>query len=331
MAVRRDLKHTQIANEGFGMDSVEMRGVADRALLQETQQMIGGGPISVGRLDGRAQHLLVNLKPAFTQVGNGDRLETQSCRGADFKLGVDLRRQLFGGLAIGADARASALTIFVVAEVLDETAPISLNLADAERDALLGHECLRESSRHKTPQTGSPEDTSAMKKPARQALMSRRPTNKRRGGIHLGDRRKLRPIPAIQKLETKFFQAAFDGKYVWMAGSRSNGSPVVLALDPKSEQVWQTTGADDLPQPTEEEALATRLVPFEVAAIELGRAWVAIASFNPDKGKLEAKVIHEARETDSTFETNLNSSSTITFQPSYVVAVGNPKSAIIRC
>jgi hypothetical protein len=57
-----------------------------------------------------------------------------------------------GRLIVGPDARPVTLALLVVAEIPHLAAEIALNLADAERFGLAGHDILRESSRHKTPQ-----------------------------------------------------------------------------------------------------------------------------------------------------------------------------------
>lgn len=159
----------QEADKFLGMHCMELRRVSNRAFLQKSEQMIGRGPITVDRLDRGAKHLFVMLQPVIPQIGNGDRLEAERCRSADFELGIDLGGHLLGGFAVGTDARAPAAIVFMVAEVPDPVAKIGLNTTDAKRRRLARHESLRESSRYKTPQrtpqTGNSETISEMQKP----------------------------------------------------------------------------------------------------------------------------------------------------------------------
>jgi hypothetical protein len=53
-------------------------------------------------------------------------------------LGVRLRGQQVGGLAVGADPRAPSLAVLVVTEIPDLAAEIGLDADDAETDALAG-------------------------------------------------------------------------------------------------------------------------------------------------------------------------------------------------
>jgi hypothetical protein len=121
----------------------------------------------------------------WLKVGNGDRLEAQRCRGADFELSIDLRRQLLGGILVSSDTWAPPGTLFVVAQIPDFAAEIRLDFADAKRRFAFGHVILRESSRYKTPQTlpqtGSSEELSERQRPTCQQVMTHRPADQRRG------------------------------------------------------------------------------------------------------------------------------------------------------
>jgi hypothetical protein len=54
------------------------------------------------------------LEPALAQLRDGQGLEAQRRRGAEFELGVDLSGQLPGGLAFGPDPGAAALAVVVI-------------------------------------------------------------------------------------------------------------------------------------------------------------------------------------------------------------------------
>src|SRR6266545_389271 len=107
--------------------------------------------------------------------------ELRAAGGADFELGVDPGGELACYLAVGADAGPVTRAVFVVAEIPDAASAVGLDLADAERNRLLGPDILRESSRHKTPQTGISEEASERQRPMCQAVMTHRPAGKRRG------------------------------------------------------------------------------------------------------------------------------------------------------
>src|SRR5262249_58839184 len=102
------------------------------------------GAVAVKGLDGGAGYLLGVRQPAPPQLGDRDGLEAEGRAGADFELSVDLGGELPCGLPVGADAGPVPLAVFVVAEVPDAAAEVGLDLADAERDRLLGHVILRE-------------------------------------------------------------------------------------------------------------------------------------------------------------------------------------------
>src|SRR6266849_1447977 len=146
--------------------------------------MIGGRAVTGNGVQRRPQHLLVLLEPLLAEVADGNGFKAQDGRGADFELAIDLCGQLPGGFLVGADARSMALTMLVVAQIPDPAPEVGKHLANAERFGL-GHVILRESSRHKTPQTppqtGSSEELSERQKPMCQALVTHRPTGKRRG------------------------------------------------------------------------------------------------------------------------------------------------------
>ena len=115
--------------------------------------MVGGGAVAVDGVDRRAQHLLVVVQPPTPEFGDGDRLEAQRRRGADFELGVDLGGQLPRRRDVRTDAGTVPFAVLVVAQVPDLVAAVAADFADAERRKGAGHGLLRESSRHKTPQT----------------------------------------------------------------------------------------------------------------------------------------------------------------------------------
>ncbi len=124
----------------------------------------------------------------------------------------------------------------------------------------------------------------------------------------------------------------FDGKYVW--ASTMGADPKVGATgwlltvtDPTTGRTWDLTKADGLPEsPPQTEVQWRSAFPLAVAPLgpgrvcvvgSLGRAWVAVLTFDPAKGGA-AKVIHEAREAADRQEKDQWKSPTVAFFPGSV-------------
>ena len=109
---------------------------------------------------------------------------------------------------------------------------------------------------------------------------------------------------------------------------------MLLILDPKSEKVWEVTGADGLPQPPNEQLRANVPKSLLVAPLgpgracvagSYGRAWVAIVSFDREKEKATVKIIHEAREAQNSDDSAQGATTTVDFQPGFMITLnGRP-------
>jgi hypothetical protein len=64
--VWRHFQPPQVADERFGFRKPELRRVADRVLVQEPEQVVGGGPVPVDRVDRRPQDVLVVVDPPLS-------------------------------------------------------------------------------------------------------------------------------------------------------------------------------------------------------------------------------------------------------------------------
>jgi hypothetical protein len=149
--VRRNSDEAKVLNELRSMSHGEQSGLADRASVEKSKEVVGGGSIAVDRVDRRPPDLVVVFEPAGPQSGNANRLKTESGRGAGFEFLIDLGGELPGRAPVGADARPAALAVFEETEVPDSVAEIASHFSDAER---LGarHAILRDPSCHKVPQ-----------------------------------------------------------------------------------------------------------------------------------------------------------------------------------
>jgi hypothetical protein len=163
MPVRRHVDGAKVAHELLGVSGLEQGSVACRAQCQEQEQVIGRGPVPMDGLNRRPHDLFVVFEPASAQVRDGNRLEAEHGRGADFKLTVDLGGELTCGDPVRTNPGPAAAAVFVITEVPNAAAEKGGDLADAERFCR-GHDILREPSRHKTPQkapqTGVSEEVS---------------------------------------------------------------------------------------------------------------------------------------------------------------------------
>jgi hypothetical protein len=118
----------------------------------------------------------------------------------------------------------------------------------------------------------------------------------------------------------------FDGKYVWAAMPELGRNPVLLALDPASEKVWELHASDGFPRAPEKEladksaaatVMAAALEPGRacLAGSFLGRAWVGVCTLDATAGKGLVKVIHEARDAQdrADYDQWNSASATVTF------------------
>ncbi len=85
-----------------------------------------------------------------------------------------------------------------------------------------------------------------------------------------------------------------DGKYVWVASP--DPARFLAVIDPQSERIWKFTADDGLPPMGGQNGAAVAPLGQGRVCVAgyFGRAWCAVASFDPQKGK-SLKVIHEAR------------------------------------
>jgi hypothetical protein len=149
------------------MGGLKLGRVSNGPPGKELEQVVSRGPVSLDRLDGRPENLLVVLQPMGPKVRDRHRLEAEGGWRTGLELPINLPRELAGRNPVGADAGAAALPLVMVTEIPDAAAEEAGHMTDAERIDLR-HAVLKESSRHKTPQmapqTGIPEDVSEWQK-----------------------------------------------------------------------------------------------------------------------------------------------------------------------
>jgi len=125
----------------------------------------------------------------------------------------------------------------------------------------------------------------------------------------------------------------FDGKYVWASVCVFTRNPILLAIDPGTEKVWELSAPDGLPLAPEKELaeksvhtnlMVTGLEPGRVCLVGhfLGRSWIGIGTL--DAGKATVKVFHEAREAQERTDTDQWKKATVTFNPTFLFTLDGP-------
>ena len=79
------------------------------------EDVVGGRPVAVDRMDGRAEDVFVVFEPEPPESGHGYASKARGGRGPDDELGVYLGRELFGDAFVWPHPRAVAAAVFVVA------------------------------------------------------------------------------------------------------------------------------------------------------------------------------------------------------------------------
>src|ERR1700752_2556967 len=121
------------------MGDLQMRSMPNGMILQEAEEVLGGGSVAVDGPDRRPQNLFMVTKPPLPQGRDSDGLKAQCCWGADLELGVDLGGELPYRFFVAADTRPTSFTVFVVAEVPNFAAEIALDIADAKGQGFGSH------------------------------------------------------------------------------------------------------------------------------------------------------------------------------------------------
>lgn len=103
---------------------------------------------------------------------------------------------------------------------------------------------------------------------------------------------------------TWILSAFYDGRYLWLTARPDKEAPLIVVIDPKSEQTWTLTekdglplvGPKDVPAPfAEHRVQGSPLGPGKVClAGGFGRGWVALVTFDP-AGHHKVNVILEAK------------------------------------
>ena len=127
--------------------------------------------------------------------------------------------------------------------------------------------------------------------------------------------------------------ACYDGKYAWVPASFPLKLPRLLVVDPPSGKVTEVTKEHGLPEgpiPVNFQPMiaAAPLSPGKALLVgTFGQTWLAIATFDPDKGP-SVKVIHECVEQAVAGDEQQWKSAKVAFQPQYAAALsGRPEGA----
>ena len=106
---------------------------------------------------------------------------------------------------------------------------------------------------------------------------------------------KLKRIYHSDERFFNFVGVCYDGKYIW--APVKHPEPMVLVIDPVSEQIWTLTANDDKLPPMTGYAVAA---PLDIGRVLLsggfGRAWIADVTFDPARGRANVNVFFTAHE-----------------------------------
>lgn len=126
----------------------------------------------------------------------------------------------------------------------------------------------------------------------------------------------------------------YDGRLVWAAIDRHLAPPVLLAIGPRSAQVWQFSASDGLPDIKRAADGANNTNFYAVAPISPGKAcvagffgktWLAVATVD-DSGRKSVQIFHEAREAFDRESKTQPLDTAVAFQPSYMLALADASS-----
>jgi len=148
-----------------------------------------------------------------------------------------------------------------------------------------------------------------------------------------GKIRSVWSAPAGTPIGLGFPAVCFDGKYVWATMCLDARNPILLAIDPGTEKVWELGAADGLPLAPEKELtekltrtdlMVTGLEPGRVCLVGhfLGRSWIGIGTLEAGKGTV--KVFHEAREAQDLVNADQWKKATVTFNPTFLFTLDGP-------
>lgn len=125
----------------------------------------------------------------------------------------------------------------------------------------------------------------------------------------------------------------YDGRFVWATLDVHLGKPPrLLAIDPLSEQAWEFSVADGLPDIKRAGDGANHTQFYAVAPIGpgkiclagyFGKTWLAIATVD-NGGRKSVKILHEAREAFDRESKVQGEGITVAFQPSYLLSLTDP-------
>ena len=147
-------------------------------------------------------------------------------------------------------------------------------------------------------------------------------------GLYLmAEKGKLRPVTKVAPWFGPGSAIRYDGRYVWVSCNGQRRAASLAVIDPTTGRVWDLTRAEGLPQPTPEFLKGRVITDAHVIAPLgagracvagfLGRAWVAVVTFDPAKGTATAKVIHEARDAVDRLDQNQWTEAGVSFVPGY--------------
>lgn len=117
--------------------------------------------------------------------------------------------------------------------------------------------------------------------------------------------------------------ACYDGRFAWVPATMYGQPPRLLIVDPETEKVVEFTAADGLPHEALSESSRSSIGATPLAAGKVllagsfGKSWLAIATFDPEKGK-SLKIIHEARDQRVLDDRLQWRSTTLAFDPTYL-------------
>jgi hypothetical protein len=128
----------------------------------------------------------------------------------------------------------------------------------------------------------------------------------------------------------------YDGRYVWFSVERYFKTPQLFVLDPVDLKTWEFTAEDGLllvdpkSMPDRNAKQIIDMAPLGPGRVCLagsfGRAWLAIATFDPKADKT-VKIFHEAREAPEANVPNQWTRTTLAFEPVRMFVLTGAKGA----
>jgi len=143
---------------------------------------------------------------------------------------------------------------------------------------------------------------------------------------------------SFHSMYPSFTRLIYDGRYLWAAvpGAfiKEDSPQRLLVIDPISEKAAEFTAADGLPVVAHDglsknqvrQSLAIAPIgPGKICvAGSFGRAWLAVATFDPEHGK-SVRVFHECREAANPANDVQWASTTVAFNPTYMFTLVDPQ------